>query len=104
MTESNKWGLVFHEVDVENQEYKTLLYLTGAESQMKATFENMKSQFKRHKGDPDCVVSLIDVDDNESTVDDYPLSKMQMTSVATLLGFELSEECIRNLVEDESHV
>jgi len=96
MSESEKWGLVFHEVDLENQEYKTLLYLTGTESRIKAAFENMKNQFKRHKGEPDCVISLIDVDDNESTVDDYPLTKMQMTSIATLLGFELSEECIRD--------
>lgn len=100
MTDSNKWGLVFHEVDVENQEYKTLLYLTGVESQIKAAFENMKSQFKRHKGDPDCVVSLINVVNNESTIDDYPLTKMQMTSIATLLGFELSEECIRKTAEE----
>lgn len=97
----NKWGLVFHEVDMEKQEYKTLLYLTGVENQIKTTFENMKNQFKRLKGEPDCVVSLIDVGDNESTVDDYTLTKMQMTSVATLLGFELSEECIRYREEVE---
>lgn len=93
MNAPGKWGLVFHEI--ENQEFKTLLYLEGEESQIKTAFENMKSQFKRNIIEPDCIISLIDVGDNESTVDDYPLTKMQMTSVATLLGFELSESCIR---------
>ncbi|MGG0667752.1 hypothetical protein ABE073_04400 [Lederbergia citrisecunda] len=102
MSESNKWGLVFHEVDVENQEFKTLLYLTGDHIRIKYTFNNIKERFKRNTGNPECVLSLVDVEDNESAIDDYPLTKMQLESVATLLGFELSKECIRKTAEESS--
>lgn len=101
MTKSNKWGLQFTEIDHEEQEFKTLLYLSASEEQTKKTFENIKSKFKRYEGEAECVIDLIDDDDNESIVDDYPLTKMQLESVATLLGFELSKECIRKPIEEE---
>lgn len=100
MIESNKWGLQFTEIDHENQEIKTLLYITAEEEQVKATFENIKKQFKENEGDKECAIDLIDVDDNESIVDDYPLTKMQLESAATLLGFELSKKCISKTVEE----
>lgn len=104
MTESNKWALQFTEIDHENQEFKTLLYLTASEEQVKTTFKNIKSKFKMNEGEKECVIDLIDIDDNESIADDYPLTKMQLESVATLLGYELSKECIRKQPENESHV
>lgn len=100
MTKTNKWGLQFTEIDHENQEFKTLLYITAEEKQVKATFENIKKQFKKNEGEKECVIDLIDIDDNESIVDDHPLTKMQLESVATLLGFELSEKCIRKNAEE----
>lgn len=93
---TNKWGIVFHEVDTEKQEFRTLLYITGEEIRIRWTFANIKNDFQRNTGKPDCVISLIDVEDNESTVDDHPLTKEQMKSIADSLGFQLGEECIRN--------
>jgi len=92
---TNKWGLQFTEIDHENQKFKLLLYLTADEKQAKKTFENIKAKFKRNEGEADCLIDLIDVDDGDCIVDDYPLTKMQLEMVATLLGFELSKECIR---------
>lgn len=100
MSETNKWALQFTEIDHENQYFKTLLYLTAGEEQVKTTFENLKKQFKKNEGAKECVIDLINVDDNESIIDDYPLTKMQLESVATLLGFKLSKEDIRKTTEE----
>lgn len=95
MTESNKWGLQFTEIDHEKQDIKTLLYLSADEHQVKTTFESIKSQFKRNEIAPECTLDLM-CDDGMTIVDDYPLTKMQLGSVAALLGFELNEECVGN--------
>lgn len=84
---NNKWTLSFVEFDNENQEFKTLLTIEASETHVKETFNRIKNEFKENTGEPDCIIDL--VDEYDSIIDNYSLTKQQLVSVASLLGFEL---------------
>ncbi|QRV11400.1 hypothetical protein JR311_19660 (plasmid) [Bacillus velezensis] len=84
----NTWGLSFVKVDLENDRLNQLLGLNlETEQKAKEVFDRIKNEFKENKGEPDCVIDLIDEDD--SIVDDYPLTENQIVTVALLLGHEI---------------
>ncbi|QFY85074.1 hypothetical protein [Bacillus subtilis] len=90
MTEQNKntWGLAFVKVDLEKNKFKQLIALNlGTEEKAREVFDRIKNEFKENKGEPDCVIDLIDEED--SIVDDYRLTENQIVTVASLLGHEI---------------
>lgn len=90
MTEQNKntWGLAFVKVDLERDKFKQLIALNlGTEKKAREVFDRIKNEFKENKGEPDCVIDLIDEED--SIVDDYRLTENQLVTVASLLGHEI---------------
>ncbi|URJ76327.1 hypothetical protein MF621_004033 (plasmid) [Bacillus velezensis] len=84
----NTWGLSFVKVDLENDRLNQLLGLNlETEQKAKEVFDRIKNEFKENKGEPDCVIDLIDEDD--SIVDDYRLTENQLITVALSLGHKI---------------
>lgn len=86
MNRENTWGLQFVKVNVEENNFETLLGLNmQTEEKTREIFNRIKSEFTESKNEPDCVVDLLDEDD--SIVDDYALTMDQVITVASLLGY-----------------
>lgn len=88
--DNNTWGLQFVKINTKDNKFETLLALnTGSEAETRAIFDRIKNEFTENKGEPDCIVDLLDADD--SIVDDYALTKNQVISIASLLGHKIKE-------------
>lgn len=84
----NTWGLRFTQVDVRNNEIKTLLALnTGGEEGTRILFEDIKKQFPKNQGEPDSVIDLLD--EMDDIIDDHPVTREQLTQVALGLGHKI---------------
>jgi hypothetical protein len=82
------WGLQFVKVNTEENKFEDLLVLKGvSESYARETFDRIKAEFTENKGEPECVVDLIDEDD--SIVDDFAITISQAKSIASLLGHSI---------------
>ncbi|WP_342436753.1 hypothetical protein NSS79_25985 [Paenibacillus sp. FSL L8-0436] len=67
-----------------------MLVLKGVSKEYaKETFNRIKSEFVENKGEPDCVVDLLDEDD--SIVDDFAITTAQAKTIASLLGHSIAE-------------
>ncbi|OMD04715.1 hypothetical protein MKX34_11660 [Paenibacillus sp. FSL R5-0636] len=89
--DENTWGLQFVRIDVQANEIETLLILKGvSEEYARETFNRIKLEFSENKGEPDCVVDLLDEDD--SIVDDFGITLSQAKSIASLLGHSIVTE------------
>lgn len=81
----NTWGLRFTKVNLIEDKFESLLALNiGDEQTTRKVFEDIKEDFKENTGEPDCVIDLLDEDD--SIVDDFPITEKQATKIAALLG------------------
>lgn len=90
MKEQNKntWGLAFYKLNHEKNEINQLLGLNlGTEQKAKEVFDRIKNEFKKNEGKPDSIIDLID--ENYNIIEDYPLTKNQLVTVASLLGHEI---------------
>ncbi|MDH6370572.1 uncharacterized protein with FMN-binding domain [Paenibacillus sp. PastF-3] len=86
----NTWGLQFVRVNVQDNQFETLLILKGvSEEYAKETFERIKSEFVKNQGEPDCVVDLLNEED--SIVDDFAITLVQAKTIASLLGHSITE-------------
>ncbi|QAT68031.1 hypothetical protein EQZ20_24470 (plasmid) [Bacillus glycinifermentans] len=85
----NTWGLAFVKIDIENDQFNELLALNlGTEQKAREVFDRIKNEFKENKGEPDCIIDLID--EYGEIIEDYPLTKNQLITVASLLGHKIS--------------
>ncbi|MBA9086523.1 hypothetical protein FHR92_003001 [Fontibacillus solani] len=85
----NTWGLQFVRINIQANEFETLLVLKGvSEEYARETFNRIKSEFSENKGEPDCVVDLLNEDD--SIVDDFAITNDQAQTIASLLGHSLT--------------
>jgi hypothetical protein len=83
----NTWGLVFNCINEEKDEIVQLLGLNlGSENEARLYFDKIKTEFPSN--DDQCIVDLVDEDD--SIVDDYPLSKEQVLEIAARFGHEIT--------------
>ncbi|MCY8737533.1 hypothetical protein P8881_19555 [Bacillus haynesii] len=85
----NTWGLAFVKIDLENDQFNELLALNlGTEQKAREVFGRIKNEFKENKGEPDCIIDLID--EYGDIIEDYPLTKNQIVTIASLLGHEIN--------------
>jgi hypothetical protein len=83
----NTWGLVFNSINEEKDEVVEIFGLNlGSESDARFYFDKIKTEF--HSKDDHCIVDLVDEED--SIVDDYPLSKEQVLEIAARFGHEIT--------------
>lgn len=86
----NTWGIQFVKINTEKNEFETLLALnTGSETKARETFNRIKTEFTENKGEPDCVVDLLDSDD--SIIDDFSITITQAKNIASLLGHSIED-------------
>ncbi|MBK4208858.1 hypothetical protein ACQJNT_07325 [Bacillus licheniformis] len=84
----NTWGLAFVKIDLENDQFNELLALNLETEQIaREVFGRIKNEFKENKGEPDCIIDLID--EHNDIIEDYPLTKKQIVTIASLLGHEI---------------
>jgi hypothetical protein len=105
----NTWGIGFTRINTEADTFETLLELnTGNETKTRKLYEQIKAEFVRNDGEPDCLIDLLDEDD--SIVDDYPITLDQAKAIADKLGHKLkfvSRNCIdcgHSLSDDEDNL
>jgi len=85
----NTWGLQFVKINIEDNEFETLLAINcGSEEKARKVFSRIKIEFSENKGEPDCVVDLLDEDD--SIVDDFAITTDQAKTIASLLGYVIA--------------
>lgn len=94
----NTWGLGFTRINYEADTFETLLALNiGNEAKTRKLFEQIKDEFVRNDGEPiDCLIDLLDQDD--SIVDDHPVTLDQAKAIADKLGHKLKFES-RNCID-----
>lgn len=84
------WGLQFVKVNTEENKFEDLLVLKGvSESYAREIFDRIRTEFTENKGEPDCVVDLLD--EGDSIVDDFGITLSQAKSIASLLGHSITE-------------
>ncbi|MFF2532248.1 hypothetical protein ACFVS2_25395 [Brevibacillus sp. NPDC058079] len=87
MTE-NTWGLQIVKVNVEEGGFDTLIALNiGNEAKTRDMFNQIKNEFTKNNGEPDCVLDLLD--DEDSIVDDWAITKKQAVEIASRLGHNI---------------
>lgn len=87
----NTWGLGFTRINTEADTFETLLELnTGNEAKTRKLFEQIKAEFVQNDREPDCLIDLLDEDD--SIVDDYPVTLDQAKAIADKFGQKLKFE------------
>jgi hypothetical protein len=85
----NTWGLQFIKVNIEENKFDRMLSLNiGNEEETKELFYIYKSIFAENKGDPDCVIDLLD--ENDDIIDDFSVTKNQATEIALSLRHRLN--------------
>lgn len=85
----NTWGFNFVQVDTEKDEFNSLLALNvGDEEKTRNVFEEIKSLFEENTVEPDCVIDLLD--ENDDIIDDYALTLSQVKSITGLLGHQIT--------------
>ena len=89
MVQKNTWGLSFCSIDEKEENNKLLELNLGTEQKAREVFDRIKNEFEQNTGKTDSIIDLIDEDDN--IIDDYPLTKHQLVTVASLLGHSLKE-------------
>jgi hypothetical protein len=83
----NTWGLIFNCINEEKDEIVELLGLNlGSESEARLYFDKIKTEFPSE--DDLCIIDLVDEED--SIVDDYPISKEQVLEIAARFGHEIA--------------
>ncbi|KAA9007322.1 hypothetical protein F4V43_02220 [Paenibacillus spiritus] len=86
---NNTWGLVFTKINTVENKFEALLSLnTGTEDETRIIFNRIKNEFSENKGDPEVVIDFVDEDD--SIVGDFSITKSQAGKIAGLLGHKLS--------------
>jgi hypothetical protein len=82
------WGLRFVKVNTEENVFEDLLILKGvSESYAREVFERIRTEFAENKGEPDCVIDLLDEDN--SIVDNFTITLTQAQTIASLLGYSI---------------
>lgn len=85
----NTWGIEFVKVNIKDDKFESLFALNiGDEAKTRALFNQIKSEFTKKEGEPDCVIDLLDEDD--SIIDDLSVTKNQVIEIASLLGHKVS--------------
>ncbi|MED3677081.1 MULTISPECIES: hypothetical protein [Bacillus amyloliquefaciens group] len=87
--QKNTWGLSFCSIDEKEQNIKLLGLNFGTEQKAKEIFDRIKNEFEQNTGKPDSIIDLID--EEEDIIDEYPLTKNQLVTVASLLGHTIKE-------------
>lgn len=86
--DKNTWGLQFVKIDIEGNKFNTLLALNiGNEIEARVSFDRIRNEFTENKGEPDCIVDLLD--ENDDIIEDFSLTGSQVISIASLLGYKL---------------
>jgi len=75
-------------INTDDNKFVTLLALnSGSEAKAREVFSRIKAEFAENKGEPDCVVDLLD--DDDSIVDDFAITTNQAQTIASLLGHSI---------------
>lgn len=91
--EKNTWGLQFVKINTNDNEFETLLALnSGTEEKARQVFDRIKAEFAENKGEPDCVIDLLD--DDDSIVDDFAITTDQAKTIASLLGHSIQGRAV----------